>query len=571
MAEFLRAPLLRSEAAPEVTDFGPANRAQEIAYSGFSQAFRALAEQAFPVAAEERKREGAAAAQADVESGDFRVRRSAFTVRDREYNRAGLEMSAGRIETAAIEKTLELSRTHRADPAGFMANLRAYAAGVRSEVMPLNPELAERLHNRIIERAAPYIERLGANASADLRDASEAAMIELDARTTALMDDHARNLFHKDPAVAKAAGDALDKMVAEWATQFDAVDPVTGKPVFGQKERAEALLQIRRRAVEIGATQFLTETDNLGEAIIALTNGDLKLSVDGVEVDVAGYLDPTSYARVLRHGESLLKARNVAETAAEAKAVKAMEAASEVRRFGYVDKFVREGPTPEDLKAIAEDVAAGRLTGSDGEALQEMARSYMSEDTTTDRGLYDTIIGMVYAPGADYRTTTDFIIANAGSLSKSDLSGLLSRAKATLDSAGSEADPKRYYEKLLRDGLQTTGPFEKLDTNAQARIVQAMDEYYRRVHAGGEDPREAYLNLLERGRSTDTIPAPGDTSALLRPRHSVWGAAGGLDIAATLERTMVKSRTEGWSADRLNAELDLIDKWATAMGVELSK
>jgi hypothetical protein len=567
MAKFLTAPTIRTpprKQALEVTPFGPASKADEVFASGLSEVFRELSNQLYPVIAEDRKRQAGQDAAADVEAGTFKVRPAAFTIRSQEYNRAGVTMTAGRLETAGISKILSLSHKYRNDPRGFMANLRAYAAGVRAELLPMNAEVAEMVHNRLIERGMPFVERAGNVASAEVRDRTEAAMIELDASTTALFDTHARDLFDRDAAVSGAAGAAIDKLVDEWMLQFNKVD-ANGKPVFSEAEKAKHLLSVRRRAVEIGVREYLRKSDDLPGDILKLTEGELKLTVGGVEVTPSQYLSPRQYDVVLTEAQQLLRARNKAVTSAESAADKEMKDRSKKLRLDYVDTILQKGARREYYDQIFADMEDGKLTPEDAEFLTKFVDKHLDEqgETESDRLVFNEALRLMYAEGED---PTEYILENKDRLSKADMSSLLSKAKTIF--GGSEAEgaltpEQKTYFGLLKERLKPEGPAAALlDPAALRRRIDAQQEYYERVRAG-EEPKAVYDDILRRTAKVEETLL-GNDDPPLPPRSAVFvkdkdgNDTRRLDLSATVARLESMAKSGQISGEPLDVEFEIL-------------
>lgn len=568
MTRFLTAPTIRSSAVPEVGPIVEGDRSGEIIMAGFAEGLKAISEQLYPTVAAERKQEAQAEAQRDVDAGGFTIRRGAFTVRDVEYNRAGAQMAAGRIEADSVGKILELARQHRADPGAFAAGLRSYAAGVRAELLPINPELAEAVANRITSRGAPFVERAGSEAAAIVKDKADAALVALDASTTALMDEYARNLFAKDPAVAATAAQAMDRVIAEWSASLEKVDPITGKPLYTETEKAKALLEIRRRAVEIGVSTYLRETDDLPGAVTALVNGDLKLTVDGVAVDVSGILEPQRYKAVLVEAESLLRERNTAANAAERATDDALKAASRARRFELISSIAETGFTPGVLDVIRTDVKEGRLSPEDAEAVTKYAESRADGgQAKSDPAIEREINRRLYVEGEDAR---DYIMEHAHLLSPDDLRLYLERSHNMFGAATPEKkkDPKAFYESSLRNRLrsaETVSP--SLFNVSQRRLTRAMEEYYIRVWDNGEDPKAVH-DEIER-RSREDFSAIGPDAPVLRPRFEVLHTDGTLNLTRTLDATADAVLNGTLSGELAEMEVVRVQAWAKTMNVNI--
>lgn len=520
------APVLTSNAVPEVTQPPPPDRGAEFTFGSFADGLQALSDNVlFPALSEQRADEGAREAHRDREAGQFE-RRNAFSIRDQAYNRAGLTAMAADVGTSSTRRIMEMSREHAGDPSGFERSFQSYRAGVIQEVELQSPELATELGQRMDRTAMSYLERIGQQRANIVRDKSEASLIQYDAQLDALLDDVSGDLFSANPELSGAAMIQLEGLASEYLAEMDRVGP-DGLPVYTEVQRTQARQEFFARAVEEGAVKWLRETDDIAGAAMSFLDGDLRLTMgDGTEIDVSASLSPTARQRVLRAAEREMSNRNSARTELERQQEAALKERQDLARYNMTLGILSGEMTQAE---IAQAVQDRQISANDGEKLAKALDARGRQPRATDEMAQRIVIQSLYGDGED---PSNFILENFELFAPGDAERYLKAAAAMHGRDGEGLNPdQKFYMDRLTQSLKRKGPLADLDAGEQMRIAAAMDEAFQRMQAG-EDPREVYLDLQQRAQSS--LELFGDpTESLVRPRFAVMGADGSVDIAAT--------------------------------------
>lgn len=217
-----------------------------------------------------------AQAEAQVEGatagalGEFEIQ-DYGTIRGRAYNQAGIQTTIARIETNGLVKKAELESMYGSDPVKLQAELEAYHNGVVGEIDAISPGAGQLYRQRQTTAALPAIERAKDNAFNLTKDQAEAALLQ---NTAAINDEIARtgaDLFSENPARSEAAMQQIGLLQQSALRIYDAVDPVTGRPLYTAAQKAAAKIKFNDQVAETAAVSWFEQQDDKVGAYLKFT------------------------------------------------------------------------------------------------------------------------------------------------------------------------------------------------------------------------------------------------------------------------------------------------------------
>lgn len=226
-------------------------------------------------AEEEASQEGAL----DALAGEFTPREDFSTIRNRAYNRAGLETFITTMETNSILKVEALRQQFVGDPAGLERALSDYRRGVTEELANVDPRLGAGFDQRFTLRALPAIEQARDTNFQLTREAADAAIIQGEVALQAELRTVAADLFSENPQRSSAAANAVGMVQADLMRVYDAVDPVTGKPLYSEVERAKARQGFYETVMQSAALSWFDQQENKADAYLQFTSDEFKINL----------------------------------------------------------------------------------------------------------------------------------------------------------------------------------------------------------------------------------------------------------------------------------------------------
>lgn len=226
-----------------------------------------------------------AGAEAQVEgatagiSGDFELR-DYTTIRGREFNRSAIETFTTTLETRSIAQVAALRQQYANDPEGLQNALTLYHRGVAGELDKVSPSAGAGYLQRATTRAMPAIAAARDNAFKLTRDQADAMLISSQVALDAELKTYSADLFSDNPERSKAAASALGQVTSDLMRVYDAVDPVTGRPLYSASERAKAQAGIKSTVFRTATIGWFGEQENKSEAYLDFISGDFKIDLN---------------------------------------------------------------------------------------------------------------------------------------------------------------------------------------------------------------------------------------------------------------------------------------------------
>jgi hypothetical protein len=193
------------------------------------------------------------------------------TIRGRAYNKAAVETFVTTMETNSIFKVAQLQQEFGSDPVKLQAALEAYGTGVSAEVSKLYAPAGPAFQQRLAVRALPAIEQAKDLRYKLTRDQADAAQLENEVALKAEISTLAADLFSENPARSQAAAEAVGALQNEYLQIFEAVDPVTNRPLYSAEERAKAKVDFYEDVMENAALSWFDQQDDKAGAYTKFT------------------------------------------------------------------------------------------------------------------------------------------------------------------------------------------------------------------------------------------------------------------------------------------------------------
>lgn len=226
-------------------------------------------------AEEEASQEGAL----DAMGGNFTPREDFSTIRNRAYNKAGLETFITTLETNSILKVEALKQQYIGDPVGLQAALADYGRGAAGELANVDPRLGAAFDQRFTLRSMPAIEAARDTHFTLTRQQADASLIESEVALQAELRTVAADLFSENPGRSSAAANAVGMVQADIMRVYDAVDPVTGKPLYTEVERAKARQGFYETVMESAALSWFDQQENKADAYAKFTDEEFTINL----------------------------------------------------------------------------------------------------------------------------------------------------------------------------------------------------------------------------------------------------------------------------------------------------
>lgn len=226
-------------------------------------------------AEEESSQEGAL----DAMAGEFTPREDFSTIRNRAYNKAGLETFITTMETNSILKVEALKQQFANDPVALERELRAYRTGAMTELSQIDPRLGAGFDQRFTMRSLPAVEAAKDNAYRLTREQADASIIQSEVALKAELRTVAADLFSENPERSSAAAQAVGMVQADMMRVFDAVDPTTGRPLYNAVEREKARQGFYETVMESAALSWFDQQENKADAYLKFTGDEFTINL----------------------------------------------------------------------------------------------------------------------------------------------------------------------------------------------------------------------------------------------------------------------------------------------------
>lgn len=227
--------------------------------------------------------EGAAAgSQPGFELRDYK------TLRGRAFNAAGIDTYVATMETRQIEAMAGFHRQFWNDPDGLASASRQYNEGVAAEMDKISPGAGAMYRQRAVTRAQPMIEAARDEHYRMTVDQANAALISSQVALDSEIKTYSADLFSDNPDRSGAAAAALQIVAQEQMKIYNAVDPITGRPLYSETERAKARQDLNDRVFTEATLSWFDAQPDKAEAYTKFMEGDFAFEAVGTGPNFAG-------------------------------------------------------------------------------------------------------------------------------------------------------------------------------------------------------------------------------------------------------------------------------------------
>lgn len=266
---------LQASAIPRIQfSTGSAKALRDFSFDMFNVSSR-MEDQLDEQATAEATVEGAlAGATGNFETVDYN------TIRGRAFNQAGIQAFVSTLETRSIAQMSALQTQFANDPEGLRNAIDLYTQGVAEEIDKVSPGAGVQYRQRQTVRGLPAVEAARDNAYRLTKDQAEASLIQSQIALNAEVKTHATDLFSDNPARSQAAANAIGIVREEIFRVYNAVDPVTGRPLYTEVERATAVQKFNDDVMSSATLSWFDQHEDKTAAYLEFTSGDFSINFD---------------------------------------------------------------------------------------------------------------------------------------------------------------------------------------------------------------------------------------------------------------------------------------------------
>lgn len=223
----------------------------------------------------EAQKEGALAGLA----GDTEER-SYETIRGRSYNKAMLETAVTSLETRAMLGAQTLQNKYYDNPVALENAMNDYFEGMAKEVEAFAPGSGASFRQRQTVRSISAVEQARDVRFKMTQDEATASLIEYENSVVGQVKKNAAGLFSDNPALSSASSAAVVQTVNEYMQLYNAVDPVTGKPLFSEVDKAKARVHIQDKVMSEATLAWFDAQSDPVSAYLKTQDPDFKFNVN---------------------------------------------------------------------------------------------------------------------------------------------------------------------------------------------------------------------------------------------------------------------------------------------------
>lgn len=202
------------------------------------------------------------------------------TVRGRAYNKAMLETAVTSIDTKAMIGMARLQQQYYDDPVGLERATNDFLGGMSEEVEKFAPGAGASFRARQTARALPAVEQARDTKFKMTRDEADALLIEHEAVTLGNIKKNAQGLFSANPAQSSAASMAVAQSFSDYMRTYDAVDPITGRPLYSESDKAKARVYIKDKITSEATLSWFDAQPDKAAAYLKAQDPDFKFNIN---------------------------------------------------------------------------------------------------------------------------------------------------------------------------------------------------------------------------------------------------------------------------------------------------
>lgn len=202
------------------------------------------------------------------------------TVRGRAYNKAMLETAVTTLDTKAMVGMARLQQQYYNDPVGLERATNDFLGGMSEEVEKFAPGAGASFRARQTARALPAVEQARDTKFKLTQDEANAMLIEHETATLGIIKKNAQGLFSANPAQSSASSMAVAQSFSDYMRTYDAVDPVTGRPLFTETDKAKARVYIKDKITTEATLSWFDAQEDKAAAYLRISDPDFKFNIN---------------------------------------------------------------------------------------------------------------------------------------------------------------------------------------------------------------------------------------------------------------------------------------------------
>lgn len=214
--------------------------------------------------------------------------RSYQTIRGRSYNRAMITSFVSTLDTRAMVGAAQIQQKYYDNPVAMEEALNNFFAGMASEVDKVAPGSGAAFRATQTARALTAVEGARDTRFKLTQDEAAARLIEREALVMGQVKQASAGLFSDNPEKSAAASQSLSLTVDDYMATYDAVDTVTGKPLFSEVEKAKARTYIRDKVMSEATLSWFGEQADPVEAYMKLADPNFKFKFAATQLSGVG-------------------------------------------------------------------------------------------------------------------------------------------------------------------------------------------------------------------------------------------------------------------------------------------
>lgn len=202
------------------------------------------------------------------------------TIRGRAYNKAMLETAVTSLDTKAMIGMAKLQQQYYDDPIGLERATNDFLGGMSEEVEKFAPGAGASFRARQASRALPAVEQARDTKFKLTKDEADARLIEHEAATIGNIKKNAQGLFSSNPAQSSAASMAVAQSFSDYMRTYDAVDPITGRPLYSESDKAKARVYIKDKITSEATLSWFDAQPDKAAAYLKAQDPDFKFNIN---------------------------------------------------------------------------------------------------------------------------------------------------------------------------------------------------------------------------------------------------------------------------------------------------
>lgn len=205
------------------------------------------------------------------------------TIRGRAYNKAMLTTFVTSMETKAMLGAQRIEQENWDNPTEMERALNGFYGGIAAEVEKVAPGAGAAFTQRQTAAAIGAVERARDTRFKLTQDEASAMLVQREQMASANMTRYAGDLFSDNPSQSSAASAVVAQSINDYMQIYDAVDDLTGKPLFSKEAKAKAQIFIQEKVMYEAALGWADKQDDPATAYQKIMEKDFSFNINAPE------------------------------------------------------------------------------------------------------------------------------------------------------------------------------------------------------------------------------------------------------------------------------------------------